>query len=105
METKQHVKQVAPAVRSPASQLQGARRWMPPFGIVMMLPALIVLAAISLIPFFYIIWMSFNDVSLLGGVSFSWVGLSNWAQMFTDSDVRGSWGLSLLYFVATVGVE
>ena len=49
--------------------------------------------------------MSFNDVSLFGGVSFTWSGLANWVQMFTDPDVRSSWLLSLLYFVATVGVE
>ena len=81
------------------------KRWMPPFEIVVMLPALILLAAISIIPFFYIIWMSFNDVSLFGGVSFSWIGLSNWIQMFTDPDVRSSWLISLAYFVATVGIE
>src|SRR2546430_14428723 len=99
METKQHANQATQAVQTPSSTAQrvrGAKRLFP-FEIVMMLPALIVLAAISIIPFFYIIWMSFNEVSLMGGVSFNWVGLSNWAQMFSDPDVRGSWGTSLIY--------
>src|SRR5215212_6021378 len=54
-----------------------ARRWLPSYEVRMLLPALLLLAALSLFPFFYIIWMSFNEVSLIGGI----------------------------YFVATVGLE
>lgn len=71
----------------------------------MLLPALLLLAAISLFPFFYIVYMSFNEVSLIGGVSFEWVGLENWTEMFTDPDVRSSWLVSGVYFAATVGLE
>lgn len=71
----------------------------------MLLPALLLLAAISLFPFFYIIYMSFNEVSLIGGISFEWVGLENWIEMFTDPNVRNSWITSGIYFVATVGLE
>ena len=71
----------------------------------MLLPALLLLAAISLFPFFYIIYMSFNEVSLIGGVDFEWVGLQNWTEMFTDPNVRNSWITSGIYFVATVGLE
>ncbi|QEL12678.1 sugar ABC transporter permease [Kushneria phosphatilytica] len=71
----------------------------------MMSPALILLAVISLIPFFSIIWMSFNDVSLMGGLSFDFSGLENWQRLFTDPDIRSSWITSLIYFVATVGLE
>ncbi len=41
-------------------------------------PAHLLLRAISLIPFFYIIWMSFNHVGLIGGLSFKFIGLANW---------------------------
>jgi multiple sugar transport system permease protein len=71
----------------------------------MLLPALLILAAISLFPFFYIIVMSFNEVGLIGGVSFEWVGLENWTNLVTDPDVRSSWVTSIIYFVATVGLE
>ena len=71
----------------------------------MLLPALLILAAISLFPFFYIIFMSFNEVELIGGVSFEWVGLENWTNLVTDPDVRSSWVTSIIYFVATVGLE
>ena len=83
----------------------GARRLVPSFEARMLLPALLLLAAISLFPFFYIIYMSFNEVSLIGGVDFEWVGLQNWTEMFTDPNVRNSWITSGIYFVATVGLE
>jgi multiple sugar transport system permease protein len=71
----------------------------------MLLPALILLAILSLFPFFYIIFMSFNTVSLIGGISFEWTGFENWTRLFTDSVVAGSWARSALYFFATVGIE
>lgn len=77
----------------------------PSFGARMMLPALLLLAALSIFPFLFIVWMSFNDVSPIGGLSFDWVGLENWTNLFTDPDVRSSWGISAIYFVATVGLE
>src|SRR5215203_5982427 len=77
----------------------------PSFGARMMLPALVLLAALSLFPFLFIVWMSFNDVSPIGGLSFDWVGLENWADLFTDPNVRSSWMTSGIYFVATVGLE
>lgn len=73
--------------------------------IKMLLPALILLAILSLFPFFYIIFMSFNTVSLIGGISFEWAGIENWTRLFTDSVVLGSWARSGLYFIATVGIE
>ena len=71
----------------------------------MLLPALILLAILSLFPFFYIIFMSFNTVSLIGGISFEWAGIGNWTRLLTDSVVLGSWARSALYFFATVGIE
>jgi multiple sugar transport system permease protein len=82
-----------------------ARRWLPSFEIRMLLPALVLLAAISLFPFFYIIFMSFNEVALIGGVEFEWVGLENWTTLVSDPDVRASWITSGIYFAATVGLE
>ncbi|MAM56638.1 MAG: ABC transporter permease [Salinicola sp.] len=71
----------------------------------MMSPALLLLALITLVPFFSIIWMSFNDVSLMGGLTFEFSGLDNWQRVFTDPDIRSSWLISLFYFLATVGLE
>jgi multiple sugar transport system permease protein len=76
-----------------------------PFELRMLSPALVLLAALSLIPFAYIVWMSLSAVGLIGGIDFHWVGLDNWSRLITDSAVWGSWGRSVVYFVATVGLE
>lgn len=73
----------------------------------MMLPALVLLAAMSLAPFVYIIAMSFRHESLVGGdgISSSWAGLSNWGRMFSDPEVGHGWLTMLAFFIATVGLE
>jgi multiple sugar transport system permease protein len=71
----------------------------------MLSPALIVLALVSIFPFIYIIAMSLSRVTLIGGISFEWVGLDNWTRLFSDSAVGASWLRSIVYFVATVGLE
>jgi multiple sugar transport system permease protein len=72
-----------------------------------MLPALVILAAISILPLIYIIWMSLNNVTLLGGsgIESNWTGLGNWGRMLTDSNVWSGWLAMVIYFVATVGLE
>lgn len=91
------------AARSDKRRLRSLRA--PSFGVRMMLPALLLLAALSIFPFLFIVWMSFNEVTPIGGLSFEWVGLENWARLFTDPDVRSSWMISGVYFAATVGLE
>jgi len=71
----------------------------------MMSPALIVLAALSIFPFVYIIAMSLSAVGLIGGIDLHWAGLDNWTRLFTDSAVGASWLRSVVYFVLTVGLE
>ncbi|HWM09127.1 MAG TPA: sugar ABC transporter permease [Solirubrobacteraceae bacterium] len=76
-----------------------------PFEVKMLSPGLIVLAAVSIFPFVYIILMSLSRVGLIGGISLDWVGLDNWTRLFTDEAVGASWIRSIVYFVATVGLE
>jgi multiple sugar transport system permease protein len=71
----------------------------------MLVPVLLLLAVLSLFPFFYIIWMSLNIVSLINGISFDFAGLANWTRIFTDEIVGAAWARAALYFVATVGLE
>lgn len=78
---------------------------LPSFEVRMMLPALLLLAAISLFPFFFVVWMSFNEVSPIGGLSFEWVGLENWVNVFTDPAIRSSWMTSLIYFGSALTLE
>lgn len=71
----------------------------------MMAPGLLLLAVLSIIPFLTVIAMSFSRVRLLGGVSFSFVGLEYWARFFTDVDLWNQWLRTLVFFVLTVGLE
>jgi multiple sugar transport system permease protein len=71
----------------------------------MMTPALLVLAALSIFPFVYLILMSLSAVGLIGGISLDFVGLDNWTRLFTDSAVGASWLRSVVYFILTVGLE
>jgi multiple sugar transport system permease protein len=71
----------------------------------MMAPALIILALLSLLPFLYIIAMSLSRVGLIGGIDLHWAGLDNWTRLFSDSSVGAAWVRSIVYFVATVGLE
>ncbi|HVX45857.1 MAG TPA: sugar ABC transporter permease [Mycobacteriales bacterium] len=90
---------------SDAARPAKSHRWN--FELKMMLPALIVLAAISIVPFFYLIYMTLNKISLVGGTGISpkWLGLQNWSRMFTDGEVGAGWITMVIFFVATVGLE
>lgn len=71
----------------------------------MMTPGVVLLAALSIVPFLAIIWMSFSRVHLLGGVAANWVGLANWGRFFTDADLVWNWIRTIVFFVLTVGLE
>jgi multiple sugar transport system permease protein len=71
----------------------------------MMTPGLILLAALSIVPFLALIAMSFSRVLLLGGVRLEVVGITNWLRFFTDADMWMSWLRTIIYFVLTVGLE
>lgn len=71
----------------------------------MLLPAILVLAALSIYPFFYLIWMSLNNISLIGGISMTFVGLQNWVTLFTDAQVWSSWLTTVEYVGGTLVIE
>jgi multiple sugar transport system permease protein len=74
----------------------------------LMAPALIVLAAISIYPFFWLIWMSLHNVGSSAGDTF--VGLKNFEKLLTDDKFWIGWGLLFKYsafcmfFEITIGV-
>jgi multiple sugar transport system permease protein len=97
---------VAAGTRTPArEQATRGRRFPLSFEGRLMAPALILLALLSLLPFVYIVAMSFSRVGLIGGISLHWAGMDNWSRLFSDSSVGAAWLRSIVYFVATVGLE
>ncbi len=91
--------------RPPTEVVRRRRRFSLPFEWRMMLPSLVLLALISFIPLFYMIWMSLSDVSLMGGVHMDFTGGKNWSKLATDPDVWWSWRVSAIYFVSTLALE
>ncbi|CAM00259.1 carbohydrate ABC transporter membrane protein 1 (CUT1 family) [Saccharopolyspora erythraea NRRL 2338] len=71
----------------------------------MLTPGVLLLAALSVIPFLTMIVMSFSSVRLLGGVGVEWAGLRNWARLFTDPDLGANWLRTGVYFALTLGLE
>ena len=61
----------------------------------LMAPALIVLAAISIYPFFWLIWMSLNTVGSSPEVEFA--GLKNFVKLATDDKFLNGWILLFKY--------
>jgi multiple sugar transport system permease protein len=63
---------------------------------LLMAPAIIVLAAISLYPFFWLVWMSLHTVEFSGSDTF--VGLKNFERLFTrDAKFWNGWVLLIQY--------
>lgn len=60
-------------------------------------PAVIILAGITLFPFFWMIYMSFMKVRLAPGLPDLFVGWQNWARMFEDYSVYQGWWLQFQY--------
>jgi multiple sugar transport system permease protein len=63
----------------------------------LMAPAIILLACISLYPFFWMVWMSLHEVSQSPSRPDLWAGLDNYAKAFGDGRYLRGWGLLLQY--------
>jgi multiple sugar transport system permease protein len=63
----------------------------------LMLPAILVLASISLYPFFWLIYMSLHEVQLAPNRPDTWVGFANFARLLTDKKFLNGWRLLLEY--------
>ena len=71
--------------RPPAAGLQPAA---PPryYLLWLMLPAILLLAAISLYPFVWLIYMSLHEVQLAPGKSDVWAGIDNFSRLARDKN-------------------
>ncbi|MEV0405184.1 sugar ABC transporter permease [Actinoallomurus sp. NPDC050550] len=100
-----HVADSSPVLHRPTRPEAAARHRRIGFEGSMMAPGLILLAALSIVPFLALISMSFSRVRLLGGIRLEPVGVRNWARFFTDADMWMSWLRTVVFFVLTVGLE
>lgn len=72
---------------------------------VLLLPSIILLALLSLYPFGWLIYMSFNTVGLAPGAPNEFVGLDNWSRMFRDGQYWASWGILAKYSGVSMVLE
>ena len=73
----------------------------------LMLPAIVVLACITIYPFFWLIWMSLHNVDV-GAAGDSWNDFKNWSRLGRDTKFHDGWWLLIKYsamcMIAEVGL-
>ena len=90
-----------PVPEAPEANRQKPRKYLVP----LILPAVILLALLSLYPFGWLIYMSFNAVGLAPGAPNTFVGFDNWTKMFGDPQFWKSWGILLKYSSVSMVLE
>lgn len=72
------------------------------FALIISIPVLLFLLIVVAYPLAYALYLSFHDIRFFGGYSADWVGLDNYAKVFSDDSFWSSLGLTLLFTVETV---
>lgn len=94
-------RQPSATAAQPGANRPRPRRYLLP----LLLPAIILLALLSIYPFVWLIYMSFHEVSLAPGAASQFVGLDNWHRMFTDNQYWRGWGILARYSVISMVLE
>ncbi len=76
-----------------------------PFHVWLILPAIVVLAGITLYPFIWIIALSLHETAMNPGESDIWVGLANYARLLDDEVFLNGAKLLIWYFVLCLSIE
>jgi multiple sugar transport system permease protein len=72
----------------------------------MMLPAIVVLACITIYPFFWLVWMSLHDVDVdVGAAADKWNDFKNWTRLARDQKFQNGWILLLKYSAMCMALE
>ena len=72
--------------------------------VYLMMPAIIILAGISIYPFLWLIYMSLHKVDI-GGAGDVWNNFKNWSRLAGDRKFKDGWGLLLQYSVMCMLLE
>jgi len=75
------------------------------FLLPLLLPAVILLALLSIYPLGWLIYMSFHTVGLAPGAPSEFVGLDNWQRLFNDSQYWASWRILGKYSAVSMTLE
>ena len=74
-------------------------------GVFFSLPTVVILTVFVLLPVFYSLYLSFNKVSLVGDVSYNFVGLQNYMNALKDPRVIIALKNTLKYVLITVPAQ
>lgn len=96
--TRAGAEQASPA---PGPNKPQPRRFLLP----LLLPAVILLALLSIYPLGWLIYMSFNAVGQAPGAPNEFIGGDNWSRMIHDSQYWNSWGILAKYSVVSMVLE
>ena len=75
------------------------------FLLPLLLPAVVLLALLSIYPLGWLIYMSFHAVGLAPGAPNEFVGLDNWSKLVGDSQYWKSWGILAKYSGVSMFLE
>jgi multiple sugar transport system permease protein len=89
------------SVGTPGPNKERPRKYLLP----LLLPAVILLALLSIYPLGWLIYMSFNQVGLAPGAPNEFVGLENWRRLFGDSQYWSSWGILAKYSAVSMVLQ
>ncbi len=92
----------AASVRAPSPRHPGLRRDRERTAAILVAPTAIIIGLFTLFPIGYLLWVSLHAVQ---GPRMSFVGLDNYALVATDPTFWDSVRTTVLYVVATTGVE
>ena len=97
------VDSAAPEARaaSPGPNKPRPRKYLLP----LLLPAIIVLALLSIYPFVWLIYMSFQTVGVAPGAPNEFVGLANWRHLIGDPQYWAAWGILAKYSAVSMVLE
>ncbi len=76
-----------------------------PFHFWIMLPTIVVLAAITIYPFIWMVVMSFKETAMNPGEEDVWVGLYNYTRLLDDETFLNGVKLLLWFFVICLSIE
>jgi len=74
-------------------------------GRAFILPAVIILLALTIFPFLFSLFLSFGKVTFLGGLQIHFAGLKNWVRLFGDERFYNALSITILIGVIAVAIE
>jgi multiple sugar transport system permease protein len=71
----------------------------------MVLPTIVILAIITLFPFFYTIWLSLMSYPMIQLTQIKFVGFANWVKLFTDHNFWHYWWVTAKFAGSALFIE